>query len=112
MVRPCFFHRSFGNIYEQSLEPILNSPEMISFRKNLDVQQDPTCRACVLPSISAAAPPPEPAMSERQQVAVLGLGRFGAAVARELTLLGHDQLAPRPKLTVVGATRAAPARRR
>src|SRR3712207_9190738 len=32
-------------------------------------------------------------MSTRRQVAVLGLGRFGAAVARELTRLGHDVLA-------------------
>ena len=31
-------------------------------------------------------------MSARRQVAVLGLGRFGAAVARELTRLGHDVL--------------------
>jgi trk system potassium uptake protein TrkA len=29
----------------------------------------------------------------RRQVAVLGLGRFGASVARELTRLGHDVLA-------------------
>jgi trk system potassium uptake protein TrkA len=32
-------------------------------------------------------------MSNRRQVAVLGLGRFGQAVARELTRLGHDVLA-------------------
>jgi trk system potassium uptake protein TrkA len=32
-------------------------------------------------------------MSNRRQVAVLGLGRFGASVARELTRLGHDVLA-------------------
>ena len=32
-------------------------------------------------------------MSTRRQVVVLGLGRFGAAVARELTRLGHDVLA-------------------
>jgi len=32
-------------------------------------------------------------MTGQLQVAVLGLGRFGAAVARELTLLGHDVLA-------------------
>jgi len=32
-------------------------------------------------------------MSTRRQVAVLGLGRFGASVARELTRLGHDVLA-------------------
>jgi trk system potassium uptake protein len=32
-------------------------------------------------------------LATRLQVAVLGLGRFGAAVARELTQLGHDVLA-------------------
>jgi trk system potassium uptake protein TrkA len=32
-------------------------------------------------------------LASKLQVAVLGLGRFGAAVARELTLLGHDVLA-------------------
>jgi trk system potassium uptake protein len=32
-------------------------------------------------------------LATKLQVAVLGLGRFGAAVARELTLLGHDVLA-------------------
>jgi Fe-coproporphyrin III synthase len=47
LVKPCFFHQPFGNIYEQPLETILNSPQAINFRRNLDVQQDPTCRACV-----------------------------------------------------------------
>ncbi len=32
-------------------------------------------------------------MASRRQVAVLGLGRFGQTVARELTRLGHDVLA-------------------
>jgi len=32
-------------------------------------------------------------MANRRQVAVLGLGRFGQTVARELTRLGHDVLA-------------------
>src|SRR5918998_5993457 len=32
-------------------------------------------------------------MSTKQNVAVLGLGRFGQAVARELARLGHDVLA-------------------
>jgi MoaA/NifB/PqqE/SkfB family radical SAM enzyme len=46
-VRPCFFHRTFGSIFEQSLESIVNGPEMIAFRRTLDVRQDPICRACV-----------------------------------------------------------------
>jgi trk system potassium uptake protein TrkA len=32
-------------------------------------------------------------MAGKRQAAVLGLGRFGQAVARELTRLGHDVLA-------------------
>jgi Fe-coproporphyrin III synthase len=46
-VRPCFFHRSFGNIHEQSLEEILNSPESVAFRRGLDVKTDPICKTCV-----------------------------------------------------------------
>ena len=32
-------------------------------------------------------------MTARRQIAVLGLGRFGQTVARELTRIGHDVLA-------------------
>jgi Fe-coproporphyrin III synthase len=46
-VKPCFFHARLGNIYEQPLETILNSPTAVEFRRKLDVNQDPTCRACV-----------------------------------------------------------------
>jgi MoaA/NifB/PqqE/SkfB family radical SAM enzyme len=46
-VRPCFFHRSFGNIHKQPLEEILNSPEAVAFRRDLDVKTDPICRTCV-----------------------------------------------------------------
>lgn len=46
-VRPCFFHRSFGNLKEQPLEEILNSEAAIAFRRQLDVARDPICRRCV-----------------------------------------------------------------
>lgn len=46
-VRPCFFHQTLGNIYEQSLDAILNSEEAITFRRQLDVKTDPICRKCV-----------------------------------------------------------------
>jgi MoaA/NifB/PqqE/SkfB family radical SAM enzyme len=46
-VRPCFFHPSFGNIREQSLTDILNSPSAILFRKTLDMDSNPTCMRCV-----------------------------------------------------------------
>jgi Fe-coproporphyrin III synthase len=46
-VRPCFFHRSFGNIYEEAFEEILNGSKAVSFRKNLSVRSDPVCEKCV-----------------------------------------------------------------
>src|SRR5262249_12588863 len=32
-VRPCFFHPSFGNLYDTPFEEILNSPKAVAFRK-------------------------------------------------------------------------------
>jgi len=46
-VRPCFFHRALGNAHEQTLDAILNSPEAVAFRRQLDVARDPTCVRCV-----------------------------------------------------------------
>ncbi len=46
-VRPCFFHRPLGNIYQQSLDKILNSADAMAFRRNLDVRKNTICRTCV-----------------------------------------------------------------
>jgi Fe-coproporphyrin III synthase len=46
-VRPCFFHRSLGNIHDRSLDEILNGVEAIAFRRELDVRRDPICQKCV-----------------------------------------------------------------
>ncbi len=46
-VLPCFFHQSYGNIYQESFEKIINSTKAISFRKQLDVNRDPICERCV-----------------------------------------------------------------
>jgi Fe-coproporphyrin III synthase len=46
-VRPCFFHAAMGNIWTQSLPDILNGPEALRFRANLDIAADPICRRCV-----------------------------------------------------------------
>jgi Fe-coproporphyrin III synthase len=46
-VRPCFFHAPMGNIRKQTLEQILNSDKSIRFRKELDIDKDPTCIKCV-----------------------------------------------------------------
>lgn len=45
-VLPCFFQPGFGNIFENSLEAILNSEQAVTFRRDLDVQTDPICRRC------------------------------------------------------------------
>jgi len=46
-VRPCFFHKPLGNIHVQPLEDILNSPEAVAFRRDLDVTTNPICKVCV-----------------------------------------------------------------
>ena len=46
-VRPCFFHSAIGNIRTQSLPDILNGPEALRFRANLDIAADRICRRCV-----------------------------------------------------------------
>lgn len=46
-VRPCFFHRAVGNIHSQPFADIVNGPEALQFRANLDVTRNETCRRCV-----------------------------------------------------------------
>ena len=46
-VRPCFFHKSYGNIKSGSLDAIINSESAIAFRKHLDMETNPTCLKCV-----------------------------------------------------------------
>lgn len=46
-VRPCFFHKTIGNIRQQSLGDIINRKDAIAFRKNLDMDKDSTCVKCV-----------------------------------------------------------------
>jgi MoaA/NifB/PqqE/SkfB family radical SAM enzyme len=46
-VHPCFFHAAMGNIRTQSLPDILNGPEALRFRANLDIAADSICRRCV-----------------------------------------------------------------
>lgn len=46
-VRPCFFHPALGNIHRQALHDIVNSPEALQFRANLDIAANPVCRRCV-----------------------------------------------------------------
>ncbi len=46
-VRPCFFHKSYGNIHENAFEEIINSQQAISFRKRLEINENPICQRCV-----------------------------------------------------------------
>jgi MoaA/NifB/PqqE/SkfB family radical SAM enzyme len=46
-VRPCFFLPPHGNIHQQSLDDVLNSPGAIQFRRSLDMDANATCIRCV-----------------------------------------------------------------
>jgi MoaA/NifB/PqqE/SkfB family radical SAM enzyme len=46
-VKPCFFHKSMGNIHTQALHEILNGQEALRFRRSLDMDKDATCKQCV-----------------------------------------------------------------
>jgi Fe-coproporphyrin III synthase len=46
-VLPCFFHKPYGNIYDQDFAEVLNSKKAIAFRKNLDLDTDTICKQCV-----------------------------------------------------------------
>ncbi len=46
-VRPCFFHPVLGNIHRQAFTEIINGPEALSFRADLDVAANEICKRCV-----------------------------------------------------------------
>jgi Fe-coproporphyrin III synthase len=46
-VRPCFFHRTIGNITSSTLEEVINGEKAQKFRQSLDMENDATCRRCV-----------------------------------------------------------------
>jgi len=48
LVRPCFFHAPIGRLDSgKSLIDVLNGPEAVTFRTNLDVSTNPICSRCV-----------------------------------------------------------------
>jgi MoaA/NifB/PqqE/SkfB family radical SAM enzyme len=48
VVRPCFFHPPIGRLdADTSLASIINGPVAVTFRSNLDVASNPTCRRCI-----------------------------------------------------------------
>lgn len=46
-VRPCFFHKAFGNIHQNKFDEILNGSQAIDFRKNIDMDSNSICQKCV-----------------------------------------------------------------
>jgi len=46
-VRPCFFHRPFGNIQDGALVDVLNSDAAVQFRSQLDISRNAICQRCV-----------------------------------------------------------------
>jgi len=46
-VRPCFFHRSIGNITSTTLEEVVNGEAAQQFRMSLDMETNSTCQRCV-----------------------------------------------------------------
>ena len=46
-VRPCFFHRPFGNLRGGTFADILNSDAAIQFRSQLDISKNAICQRCV-----------------------------------------------------------------
>ena len=46
-VKPCFFHRSIGNIRSSTLEEVVNGEAAQAFRQSLNVSENPTCQRCV-----------------------------------------------------------------
>lgn len=46
-VRPCFFHRSIGNVNSANLEQVINGTDARQFRAWLNTNENPTCQRCV-----------------------------------------------------------------
>jgi Fe-coproporphyrin III synthase len=46
-VRPCFFHAPVGNIRKNSLTEVLNGEASTRFRRELNVDENDTCKSCV-----------------------------------------------------------------
>jgi MoaA/NifB/PqqE/SkfB family radical SAM enzyme len=46
-VRPCFFHASYGNLFNATFDAIVNSETAKAFRRTLDLKTDPICQRCV-----------------------------------------------------------------
>jgi Fe-coproporphyrin III synthase len=46
-VRPCFFHKSAGNLKRGTLAEVINGEHALHFRSELNIAANPTCQNCV-----------------------------------------------------------------
>jgi Fe-coproporphyrin III synthase len=46
-VRPCFFHKSIGNVTHSTLEDVVNGKVAKDFRASLNIETNPICQRCV-----------------------------------------------------------------
>jgi Fe-coproporphyrin III synthase len=46
-VRPCFFHKSIGNMTHSTLEDVVNGKVAKDFRASLNIETNPICQRCV-----------------------------------------------------------------
>jgi MoaA/NifB/PqqE/SkfB family radical SAM enzyme len=46
-VRPCFFHRSIGNLNHGTLTELINAEPALQFRSELNIDANPICQNCV-----------------------------------------------------------------
>jgi len=46
-IQPCFFHPTIGSLNDDTFGNIINSPTSITFRKKLNIRNNPVCKKCV-----------------------------------------------------------------
>ena len=80
-VRPCFFHPVFGNIHQNSLDEIVNSPQALRFRDELDIANNPICQRCVCSLYLQQGDffEASPKLQLRNETAGMDLGESGSA---------------------------------
>ena len=68
-VRPCFFHKTIGDVEGKTLEQVIDGPEARAFRASLNVSENAICQRCVC-SLNYELTP-EPDSRSRKQKALV-----------------------------------------
>ena len=84
-VRPCFFHPAIGSIHEMTFAEVINSPQALRFRSNLDIATNPVCRRCVC---SLFLPSRQPAANVSDRLASAPANELKTMVASDLHFRG------------------------